>query len=667
MNAPARLPDDTFVNPYTFVPFPDGADVTRGRPPGHAALPAGHYSGRLTVTATARTPILTGRRSRNEPPLLPSRPGLHGRRDAIVPGSSLAGAVRSLHETLAGGCLRVFEREFLPTYRDIATPDAATGLALGLVTEIDGTGRPTAAWVCDEVVWMDVSRLPATPMPRTGMLLRIDDLTTSTDPFGRTEGEATGFSVLTDPVPGAWVVMLGDSRPRGAATVFRVALGCLPAEATSVQVETAWPDYVRCALDADDMRGRRKDENHLAAQRAQEPIPLTNRVTWHGGLVGERQLVRPWVQCGSVLWLTHDGDVVTELRAAVLWRHTGGEVTAGERVDPQLIPCADPTQLCPSCRIFGSADVEGRADDEAARQRSYAGHVRFTDLVPATRMDPDGGELRELAPLSSPHAGAGQFYLDNCGRPRLPQAEGELVRDWGSTNDQPRRRALRGRKYYWPTSTTPDVQRWKRRAGHTNEDVLVSGRTFPFGKRFTTTVWFDGLDLAALGGLLAALRPSLVLTAGTSHHPHPAVCLPLGGGKPFGFGALETTVQLDRLESAGSRYGAEDAPRHTVQDAVAAFVADVPPALHERVWPALSAVLTLDHVQPRRVWYPPGTSWAGHRPDDPNAIKSFDDGFEFWKNTRGERLRQARSRPLLPLPDPAAGDAAQQLPIVGRA
>src|SRR5690606_4029080 len=50
----------TFFNPYTFVPLPEIEDTNRflGKPVGHHRLAEGHFSGRIDVELSARSPLL---------------------------------------------------------------------------------------------------------------------------------------------------------------------------------------------------------------------------------------------------------------------------------------------------------------------------------------------------------------------------------------------------------------------------------------------------------------------------------------------------------------------------------------------------------------------------------------------------------------------------------
>ena len=132
---------------------------------------------------------------------------------------------------------------------------------------------------------------------------------------------------------------------------------------------------------------------------------------------------RHYFHQGQPLWVRLDGREVTELRLSQLWRYLG-EYSAGERAG-NAMPCTDPSQLCWSCRVFGSADTSGRRDDDISRQRSYRGHVRADDLLATADFEPDPWHL---APLEAPQPSAGQFYLDNIRTPSRwpPRTRGPL-------------------------------------------------------------------------------------------------------------------------------------------------------------------------------------------------------------------------------------------------
>jgi hypothetical protein len=140
-----------FVNPYAFVRHVP--ELARKSPAGHAQMADGQLSGVLKVTLTARTPLLIGGYG---------KPGQEGceiprRKDgtAMVPGSGVMGAVRSLHEALTGSCLRVLNTDFVPVHRHPASTSVTTDvdLRLAVVTKVDAEGRAALVALCEEWIF----------------------------------------------------------------------------------------------------------------------------------------------------------------------------------------------------------------------------------------------------------------------------------------------------------------------------------------------------------------------------------------------------------------------------------------------------------------------------------------------------------------------------------
>jgi hypothetical protein len=401
-------------------------------------------------------------------------------------------------------------------------------------------------------------------------------------------------------------------------------------------------------------------------------------------VVGQRLRVSRRLHVGQPVWVrlgsrSEGGDEVVEVRLSQLWR-APGRFSVGERVGA-AVPCDDPEELCPSCRVFGSADTEGRDEDEVSRQRSYRGHVRVEDAVATGEVTPLEWDL---APLSSPRPSAGQFYLDNAGLTavqRLARSNEEPIAQWGSKADpQTAPRAVRGRKFYWRTTSnlngaraTPNLdgartaQTRGARRGHHTDAVSQRVHLVPAGTVFTTVVRFENLSPAEVGSVAAAIDPRLLW-------PGSNVVTSVGGGKPFGFGAVTMDVRLERVETAASRYLGADEPVPTLEGCVSAFrgagpaveVAEVgadgvseprrdPGTVTEvalTAWPSIRNVLTLDYVDDAQVWYPPGEGARG--------TAEYDRGFDFWKRSTGITV-EGEERALVCLPSPAQPAAEQVL------
>ena len=152
-----------FVNPYTFVPLVP--EPERHAPAGHAAM-GDRLSGVLKITLTARTPLLIGGYEREDD--AGKKVADIPRRDdgtPMVAGSGLLGAVRSVHEALAGGCLRVLDTGRVAVHRHPASTAETDGLRLAVVQEVNDSGRPVKVGLCDQVIWVDQEILPRAGRP----------------------------------------------------------------------------------------------------------------------------------------------------------------------------------------------------------------------------------------------------------------------------------------------------------------------------------------------------------------------------------------------------------------------------------------------------------------------------------------------------------------------
>lgn len=645
-----------FVNPYTFLPFSTQPPV-RSAPKGHDGRSGGGLlSGLLRVRITARTPLLVrgfGFAPGSEVEGAPSRPDGAGGRESILPGSSVAGAVRSLHEALTNSCLRVFDGDLVPQYRQQADPYRIGRLRLAVVEAagevVDERQRPPRLRLCErgDPVTHRLEQAVLERLHRVSGLRSGDRLTITCD------GEDRPVSAERGP-DGDWVLFLSDAGARPDKFPYRAHVRRLTERRVSVG-QDAWADYLDLVEGADDLRPARLRQ----VPETQRFVPVTHRFVPVGGrardvVVGERHLVRRTVVAGQPLWvqLAEDGNSAVVVQPAMIWREFGAG-SAGERIPPGFAPCADPKHLCPACRLFGSVDLGGRSEDGRARQRSYRGHVRFGDAVAAS---PRLLEVT-LPPLGGPRPGAGQHYLETeewAGDGSVPP-----LREWGSIADAPGApRRLRGRKFYWHTTVANKQlpRRGKARPGHGTDNEMVSrAQVFAIDSVFEATIAFTDLDDSALGALIATLQPHRLLGEAAVVH--------IGGGKPLGYGSCR--IEIDHEHSwcgtARDRYtgiaptALDQGRAHAL---VARFAADDASAhVRKKVWPLLAKAVAMDHVRPRDVWYPPGATEVGD--------KNFDQGFPYWKQTSGwesDRKGAPQGYPLQPLPGIDA--ASQQIDIV---
>lgn len=642
--------DRRFINPYTFVSFP--ARVARCAPAGHHLLGDGRLSGTFTVTWEFTTPFQ-------------APPGASGTIALRVPGSSVKGAVRSVHEALTGGCLRVFDEDFVPSYRDTPTPRSADW-TLAQVSEATRDGQPLAVRLCDEVVWADARQLRRA----TNGTLRSGSRVTISDDDIPPKPDSLGRKVLAGDAEiqagGDWIVLVTAAGTRSVKKgTYFLACGRLVARTAEV-TESAWSAFRFAVADADDLRRTRR------ASLSSDPDDRqpTAEVSFGSQPIGQRRVVTGWLWPGDVIWVrvTAGGAgtfAAQELSLAAIWRHPGwpGDTdeagirerwAAGSRVPEDLRACRDPAWLCATCRVFGSADPDSRDRDSRADQRAYAGHVRFGDACSGQPV-----ELTSIqrAPMGAPRPGAGQFYLALEGTSPAAGRDSRPTREWGSDQEKARPRRLRGRKFYWhadPRAQDPPRHIARK---HQQDKQLSTPRWIAVaGTRLSQRISFDNLSPAELGGLLAAFEPQRVLAAPDGGR----LLSRLGGGKPLGLGSCIATVSALRVWDADSRYGGGSGPVADEDGFVGEFVGTCPDQI-TRTWSSLSAVLADGSVDARRVWYPPGAYW----PDQSRDEQEFDEPFAFFKGSSGMFLQDKPARALVPLPAAAAED--QGLPIIRKA
>jgi CRISPR-associated protein (TIGR03986 family) len=632
-------------------------------------MAAGYFSGILEIRLTTLTPLLIGGYESRSPDgkVLPDVPR---RCDGTptIPGSGYLGALRSLHEALTGSCLRVLDVDRVPVHRHPASTSQTAGLRLAMVLDADADGRPVNVAVCgaDQVVWVDQAILPRPHdrLPCTGDRLKL--------PWGKAVSQngrrrlrpayvAPGdLALLSDMRPNlheSGVLLATDTKARQAGSPVYFAVGRVgqdtPVHAIS---DDAWERYCKTVDGANDLRpaemGTRNEPAFGSVPPRYADVRLPTEDGTPGPVIAKRMAMRHYLHPGQPLWVRLSDGIVTEIRLSQLWRYQG-DYPAGMRAGAAG-PCTDYKHLCWSCRVFGSADTSGRQDDDISRQQSYRGHVRVDDLLAQAAFEPLPWHL---APLAAPKPSAGQFYLDNTAVPARQQLAGKDDRpaaNWGSLADEdasgrPRPRPIRGRKFYWRTSE-PDREPYPRgRYRHQADTQTHEAALIPAGQVFSGRVCFENLSLADYGSLLAALDPRRLadVDAGGWHRAAASV----GGGKPFGFGAVKVDVEPVLVQTAAGRYLGSEEEVPGSASAVEAFRASLSQAV-TATWGALRNALKLDFVSDQLVWYPPGPGEKG--------TEEFDWSFEFFSHSTGQMLSK-KERRLVVLPSAAQGSADQVL------
>ena len=687
---------DVFVNPYAFVPLP--SEVVRRSASGHGGTSGQDaYSGVVEVEWRLETPLLL-------PATASPEKWIRDDGAISIPGSSIKGAVRSLHEALFNGCMRVVDEAFVPSYRDPAGKlEDADRWRLGIVLD-QSDGYPTLIQMTSKPSehWVDATELaaawPKGRTPTNGDIVIVDGPIEPPKLDRKEIRQVRRVDVVrlrpddapvndNSPFPIGQIFLPTDTaarrqfrRDRSKGRAFW-AMSMLTDETASYDrgdeaCVAGREEYAQACTGSNDRRlleGARKDDGADPPwQRRAELKP----VTWWTHLGTKDTVARRIAQSGflfrgDVVWVRVDNGKVTGVRLAQLWRRAG-RVAVGKRIGGSG-PCLSGrhTQedgLCLTCSTFGAADTGGERGGRG-EQISYAGHVLFGSAASAS-----GVALKtvDLAPLGTPNPGSGMFYVRMPGDPK-PGEQNEIASHWGSSTDTPPS-VVAGRKFYWHGNPDDQAAHWRQATGRpqlpryqATEDqrrgkLSRPAQLVPVGTVFRTKIAVDQLNRLALESLLDALDPIRILTLYPGADRQIAVRL--GGGKPFGLGAATPRILSIDVRSARERYAAPAADAGTWSSSDARSRA---PQLHERVGRFAANLPYLARLLDRKglgdsepyLSYPPGDTW------DRMGSKEFRESFEFFQETNGQQLAGGRHRPWRPLPRPLP-DTNVELPITRR-
>jgi len=596
----------SFINPYTYAPLPE--TVVRFRPRGHASLGVDGLSGWFDWQLTLATPML----------MPVEQKVTNGTLE--LPGSGLRGALRNLHENLAGGCLRILDADLAPVHRDPMAMNRQ-GYRLAVVEQVDPvTGRVTQLRLTTKLAWVNRTRFNA-PFGAgglySGQLCHIDDSTRTTVAAKRRD-EIPGQNAVSTGTD--WVMHISSSMPQRDAHNYYVAVGELSGPVHKVSLEH-WQRFVRVCEGSDDLRGVRRPADTSGSSPGGPDWP--GAPVRHGRtVIGSRRKVDGWLAKGDTVWLTPTGD----LKMAVIWR-SEGQHPVRERIAKELLPCRDPNCLCPTCQVFGSIDNEAT---DTSEQAAYGSHIR---VGWGTAANVTTHTNSQLPPLRSPRPGSGGFTLVTpAGANLAGEREGTPLAHWGSRLDSPEPRPLRGRKFYWHGQEAGGRQVARPHQLQNHTEQLGEAEVVPAETVVTARVWFDNLDGAQLGWLLAAAEPSLLLANSCRIH--------LGGGKPLGFGSATPKVTNLKVVSGRERYAGAAAANSPIPDFVELAAKEIATRRLEPVHNALTRILQADAVHSDRLWYPTP------QPFSQMGTEDFDKSFEWFAGHNGGRAGSLTPLPL---------------------
>lgn len=607
---------DAFINPYSFVPLPQ--EITRSAPRGHHDGAAG-LSGWFDWELTLQTDLL-----------LPQ--GVSASDEVLsYPGSALRGALRSLHETVAGGCMRVLDESYVPVHREPMNAYHDGSDLLAVVREIDPmTHAVTKVEVVDRVYWVPIQVLQAgLGALYSGMTLRLDTSTAAPVPVkNRWEVAAPGSAT-----PGSDYVMhitaAGARRPNHT---YYVAVGRLSGRNTAI-TDSTWQQFITACEGSQDLVGATAMGDTSGEVPGAGDWPAAD-VRYDGTYIGKRRRTDGWLGVGDTVWLT--GGTRTrprELKMATIWRSRGDlDLPVSKRMPTDLLPCSSPTHLCPTCAVFGSIRADRSDDHEQAAYRTHI-NVGWARSVTVDGTDAAvSSETRGLPPLRSPKPSSGGFYLDaptaryrraSTAKDHVPQFH---WRNQPDESGQPRR--IRGRKYYWHGQADGGRQTPRNH----NTDQHGEAQSVDAGVILRARITFDNLDAEQLGWLLVAAQPDQLF--GETCHIH------LGGGKPLGYGTAAPRIENLVLFEPAERYGGATTTTVTRAQAIEQVAGLVTVRGLTETHRALARLLRPDAVDADRISYP--TS----EPFSRQATKAFAESFGWFGKHSGGRIGD-----LVPLPE----------------
>lgn len=189
-----------------------------------------------------------------------------------------------------------------------------------------------------------------------------------------------------------------------------------------------------------------------------------------------------------------------------------------EKIMAPYLPCDKRGELCPACRLFGTAEGKGKGSK-----------VRFTDAQYSGSKEPSI-KAATLGILSSPKPSAYEFYLNKPNGAIFWNYNYYSKKEGDETRFYPLKGKLmpRGRKFYWH-SPAADTSRHNPSGQNATMDYLE-----PDGAEFKFRIYFDEVTDNELEQL------KWVVNFGENNLGK--YCHKLGHARPFGFGSVKLII-----------------------------------------------------------------------------------------------------------------------------
>ena len=553
--------DRSFRNPKNFVATPrrpaPGTPMGDVGPDGmrwHDRAHAGNYTGTITVMATVLTDLLISdspRRSEDTKSKHQSHPVRMAGDRALVPATSLKGAIRSAVEAVTNSRMAVFTA----THRlGSRVPADGTQLVPARIEEIDGQlmirllpgATPIGATtqpITMHAAWVDMAAargahgkqvtasLGLWQHRRGFCMYRATAVEAEGRAWQRPMGDPGSLSSAGGPVlqVEGWVCATGKTarNKHDERIFFDTPSTRVPPIAVSETLSRQWTEL-------------------LTDYRAANERAVTKGNPPHGGSWGAHVLSEQTgkLAAGMLLYarvrMEQGSPDVTGLYPVQLSRELD-QVSPLDLLDPALRPAATVEQLSPADVMFGWVAKE------KATQSAVRGRVAVDDAYVEAMQVEQG--TRTLAVLSSPKPHQSRFYL-GLERPTdqvtVPFPDGALARNEVRYDDatvdervgasqRKLKKRLRGRAVYLRHGELNPTE-WSRSVMD-DQNRTVTGWVKE-GATFTFDVQVRDLSPVELGALLFVLNGA-----------NDGCDLNLGFGKPLGFGSVGLRVHSHALRS----------------------------------------------------------------------------------------------------------------------
>jgi len=140
------------------------------------------YTGKFEVEWQLKSPLLLPENAEEEGWM---RVVKENTAEITVPGSSVKGAMRSLHEAMFMGCMSVLDLDYTPVYREAAIKGqramkSDSDWRIGIVEEVESSGKPISMRVTEKeanTIWVNAEGLRKVAekkgkIPQTGDIIR---------------------------------------------------------------------------------------------------------------------------------------------------------------------------------------------------------------------------------------------------------------------------------------------------------------------------------------------------------------------------------------------------------------------------------------------------------------------------------------------------------------